>query len=79
MKDIDCFVACVHAGREDTLIYCDSNGGVSMTTGAEKVSFEVAKYGAGGDGSLTISVSDKVALPLLASLRELTLEAGKSQ
>ena len=39
------------------LDFCNSNGGVSITrTPTSTLSFEVSKFGAGGDGGITIKV-----------------------
>ncbi len=44
-------------GTDCELTFCDSNGEVSISCNSSKVYFNVSKSGAGGDGSVYVSVS----------------------
>lgn len=42
--------------QDCNLIFCDSNGIVSISQKTAQVTFDVSKYGAGGDGAISITV-----------------------
>ena len=47
---------CLFDGERCCLEFCESNGLVSLASDGEEVTFDVAKAGSGGDGSITITV-----------------------
>lgn len=55
-------------GRRDTLVFCDSNGGVSIGREEDRVVFTVGKFGAGGGGELEVSAAQSACREAFADL-----------
>jgi hypothetical protein len=55
------FIICLELGTSSKLSFCDSNGEVFIKTTDGITTFIVAKYGAGGDGKICITVPNELA------------------
>ena len=49
-----------------TVTFCDSNGDVRIVANGKTVSFDVSKYGEGGDGEISVSLPFEMCRKALA-------------
>lgn len=56
------FLSAMENGSPAEIVYCNSNGEVSISTKNDFTTFTVGKYGAGGDGQISVTLANNVCL-----------------